>query len=398
MTIPTISALPTPPSRNDPTNFASRADAFVAAFPTLRNEINAFAAAVLAAASGTNYNCTSSSSVAIGTGSKSFTASTGSLLQVGQWVIVASTASPSNYMIGQVTAYNSGTGALTVNVTATAGSGTIASWRIALAVDPTLGWASVDGSGNVGIGTSSPVSKLTVVGSATDLQAIISSSTASGLLMGDSVGTIRAGTRSGAFIVDVGAERLRIETGGATRPGQDNSYSIGTASFRWSVVYAATGTINTSDERAKQNISAVPEEWLDAWGDVDWSRYKFIDAVQAKGDDARWHIGLIAQAVRDAFAARNLDAQTIGLLCYDDWEEERDPIFETVEIPAVLDGDGKEIEPARAELVDTGETRVTLEAGDRWGLRYDECFALEAAYQRRRLDRIEARLVELEAA
>ena len=27
------------------------------------------------------------------------------------------------------------------------------------------------------------------------------------------------------------------------------------------------------------------------------------------------------------------------------------------------------------ETVDTGQTRVTLEAGDRWGLRYDECQA-----------------------
>ena len=35
-----ITALPAPPSRQDPTNFADEADAFLGAFPTLRTEIN----------------------------------------------------------------------------------------------------------------------------------------------------------------------------------------------------------------------------------------------------------------------------------------------------------------------------------------------------------------------
>lgn len=44
MTIQTITALPTPvPSRLDPVNFASRADAFLGALPTFGNELNEFA-------------------------------------------------------------------------------------------------------------------------------------------------------------------------------------------------------------------------------------------------------------------------------------------------------------------------------------------------------------------
>ena len=46
MTIPTISALPTPPTRSDPANFASRGDSFMAALPTLQSEINAVTAAI----------------------------------------------------------------------------------------------------------------------------------------------------------------------------------------------------------------------------------------------------------------------------------------------------------------------------------------------------------------
>lgn len=51
---------------------------------------------------------------------------------------------------------------------------------------------------------------------------------------------------------------LRCETSGHTRPGADNAYSCGTASNRWSVVYAATGTINTSDETLKTESGYVP--------------------------------------------------------------------------------------------------------------------------------------------
>ncbi len=47
----TITALPSPPTTTDPTNFATRADAFVAALPTFVTEANATGAAATSAAS-----------------------------------------------------------------------------------------------------------------------------------------------------------------------------------------------------------------------------------------------------------------------------------------------------------------------------------------------------------
>ena len=132
-------------------------------------------------------------------------------------------------------------------------------------------------------------------------------------------------------------------------------------------------------------------------------------SVAEKGEDgARWHTGLIAQEVRDAFAARDLDGTKIGLLCYDEWEEQREPIIEHVpridrvivgyHETALLDANMRVIrqpiyrEIESTEEVDTGETRVVAEAGKLWSLRYDECQAIEAAWQRREISRQEARI------
>ena len=48
------------------------------------------------------------------------------------------------------------------------------------------------------------------------------------------------------------------------------------------------------------------------------------------------------------------------------------------------------------EEYDTGEKMLVLAAGNRWGIRADQCLFLEAAYQRRRADRGDARVEALE--
>jgi hypothetical protein len=115
-----------PPQTSDPANFDSKADKFLTDLITWTAEANETANALNL----NDTNGTSASSVLIGTGSKTFTANTGKSWQLGMTLKIASTASPANNMTGDVTAYNSGTGSLTVNVTSTAGSGTLAAWTI----------------------------------------------------------------------------------------------------------------------------------------------------------------------------------------------------------------------------------------------------------------------------
>jgi hypothetical protein len=57
-------------------------------------------------------------------------------------------------------------------------------------------------------------------------------------------------------------------------------------------------------------------------------------------------------------------------------------------VDAVLDEQGNEVTPA----VTHTEKRLVTPAGDRYGIRYSEALALECAYQRWRLDKLEAKL------
>lgn len=87
----------------------------------------------------------STTSLAIGTGSKTFTASSGKSFRSGQFVTAASAAAPANYMFGQVTSYSGTT--LIVNVTAVGGSGTLSDWNIS--VSGARGATGATGPGDV---------------------------------------------------------------------------------------------------------------------------------------------------------------------------------------------------------------------------------------------------------
>lgn len=125
----TIQQLSPWPSTADSDNFDARADQVGIELPVMIDEINE----AITALNFNSTNGTSSTSVTIGTGSKSFTASTGKSWQLGMTIKIANTTTPTNSMLGDVTAYNSGSGALTVNVTQTSGSGTFAAWTISQA-------------------------------------------------------------------------------------------------------------------------------------------------------------------------------------------------------------------------------------------------------------------------
>ncbi|RSV41541.1 tail fiber domain-containing protein [Sphingomonas sp. ABOLE] len=149
-----ITPLPDPPSRADPSSFSDRADDFLGALPLFVAQTNATAAEMEAAAvtaiNAPGTSGTSITSLAVGTGSKTFTLEqTGKAFARGQFVIIARTAAPTTYMHGQITAYDSSTGAMTVSVSNTGGGGTYAAWTVSLSLPqialPLSGNAEVSG-------------------------------------------------------------------------------------------------------------------------------------------------------------------------------------------------------------------------------------------------------------
>ncbi len=111
---------------------------------------------------------------------------------------------------------------------------------------------------------------------------------------------------------------------GIARANTDNTRNLGTSSRRWSTIYAGTGTINTSDEREKQDISTLEAAELRVASALKGliKKFKFKDSVQVKGEAARIHVGVIAQEVVAAFQADGLDPMRYGIVCYDEWEDE----------------------------------------------------------------------------
>lgn len=122
MPIPVISVTP---QTSSPSTFSADMDTWI-------SELAAWTAAVNAAASlyAASLLSTSTTSLTIGMGAKSLTAQTGASYGPGTEVLIAYTTTPTNRMVGTVTSYDSGTGALVVDVTSIGGSGTYALWSI----------------------------------------------------------------------------------------------------------------------------------------------------------------------------------------------------------------------------------------------------------------------------
>lgn len=91
----------------------------------------AAASAASAAAIAGAFVGTSTTSLSIGSGSKTFTTQTGEQYTSGIWMTAVSQANPANFMFGQVTSYISTT--LVLDVQLVGGSGTHADWNLSLA-------------------------------------------------------------------------------------------------------------------------------------------------------------------------------------------------------------------------------------------------------------------------
>lgn len=139
--------------------------------------------------------------------------------------------------------------------------------------------------------------------------------------------------------------------------------NLGSQNYFWENIFARKGAVNVADDEKYRDTTTVErpstagdtpteaEKLLTAWGNVKYKVFKFLDTNSKK------HIGLSAQDISDAFTAQGLTANSYGLY----WANTN------------------------------GNTTD-------YGVRYNECLAMECAYLRDQLNSVKARLTALENA
>ena len=142
---------------------------------------------------------------------------------------------------------------------------------------------------------------------------------------------IYASDTNSGYIADGGNVGIRFSQPGVddivpcdTSGGdRDNGINFGSSGARWGTIFAATGTINTSDQNEKQDIAELSEAEqrvaVAAKGLL--RKFRWKDSVAEKGDAARTHVGIMAQDLQAAFAAEGLDASDYAMWCSDTWTD-----------------------------------------------------------------------------
>jgi hypothetical protein len=176
---------------------------------------------------------------------------------------------------------------------------------------------------------------------------------------------------------------LPTNSGGSSR---DNAIDMGSSGARFDDIYATNGTIQTSDRNEKQDIEALSdaEQRVAVACKGLLRKFRWIDAVAEKGDDARIHFGIIAQDLQDAFAAEGLDAGRYAMFISSTWWETQTEVPAVDAVAEVLDEDGNVVTEAveAKEAYTRTDTYETLEEAPegatertRLGVRYPELLA-----------------------
>ena len=204
---------------------------------------------------------------------------------------------------------------------------------------------TIDSSGNLLVGTTSSSSntagiKLSPTGTASFVRSgvqplYVNRLTSDGDLAvfakdGTAVGSI--GTTTGNLTVyssAAGKHGLGFYTGAVysvnnTGALVDNAVDLGNAIYRFKDIYASNGTIQTSDANEKQDVDVLSdaEQRVAVACKGLLRKFRWKDAVEEKGEDARIHFGIIAQDLQAAFTAEGLDAGRYAMFIQNTWTDE----------------------------------------------------------------------------
>jgi len=197
-------------------------------------------------------------------------------------------------------------------------------------ISPNFGSQTVGTTGNVGAGTAGPGTRFDayVAGTGSSVIRARNDGTTVYLDANNGYSYLNTFTNHPMLFGVNNSERFRISTTGSSsfvngsfvQPQTDNAMGLGLTGARWTSVWAANGTIQTSDERAKTEIadSALGTSFIKALRPVS---FKWIEGGKKPtgelDDENNWlyesvpgsrtHWGFIAQEVKAAIDSAGVD-------------------------------------------------------------------------------------------
>ena len=149
-----------------------------------------------------------------------------------------------------------------------------------------------------------------------------------------------------------------------TGSGVDNTGDLGSGSHRFKVIYAGTGSINTSDKRHKNNI-ADTDLGLDFVNKLKPKKYKLND-----GQSGRTHYGLISQDVETLLGEISKSTTDFAGFIKTDISEDNKKDIENIDL--VLNDETKNLTEEQIEELNVAKTKVQNKNDDIYALRYEE--------------------------
>ncbi|MAX53468.1 MAG: hypothetical protein CMH22_15945 [Methylophaga sp.] len=153
-----------------------------------------------------------------------------------------------------------------------------------------------------------------------------------------------------------------IALGTTLRPSANDAMDNGQPEAAWQDGYFVNSPVITSDERLKTEIQGFSDAEKAVAKDlakliVKWKWKSAVEREKAGGNEARWHVGWIAQEVERAFTRQGLNAHEYSMFCYNEWGAQ----------DAVID-------PESGEVI-----TLAVEAGDKYQLKQGEVEAFVMA-------------------
>lgn len=182
-------------------------------------------------------------------------------------------------------------------------------------------------------------------------------------------------------------------TAASLLPTTTATSNIGSSTNTVANIFSQNAVTVVSDVNYKSFVQEIPEALIEAIGSVKLKMWQLDAAIAIKGaDNARWHVGVIAQEVKEAITAAGLDWTKYGLITFESTsvvvteDENGKYVPVDVENSPIIPNDAGYIDVNdRADVIATDEDGTITLTRSIYMMRMDEFTTLRMAYLENKL-------------